>query len=136
MDDSDKKEIIKLLVDWNKWLVGVETIAISALGLIFKERDGVSHVAIGCASASLVFFLVSIFLSSMLLLNLPFMAGNSKDLNADSFQHNEIYFESKEQDITRKRWTIGSYTSNITRTFGFGLFLFVLALITGFYLDA
>ena len=66
---SQQSEAIKLIGDWAKWIVAVETGAIAAIGIFGKgAQNRVSHVAyvgsVGC-------FALSIMLASMVLLSLP-----------------------------------------------------------------
>jgi hypothetical protein len=74
---SDSLEALKLISDWAKWLVTIETAAIAIIGTLFtSERIVVPYLAKLCGTVSIIFFLISIAGAAILLLTLPEIAQN------------------------------------------------------------
>lgn len=74
-DVSSSLEALRLISDWAKWLITIETGAIALIGATLKA-DGVarSQSARMLASAAIVCFVVSIVAAAVLLLSLPEIA--------------------------------------------------------------
>ena len=78
LDASNSLEALKLISDWGKWLVTIETAAIAIIGtaLISKDRPEVPASAKVLATLAVSSFLISIAAAAMLLLTLPEIAQN------------------------------------------------------------
>jgi len=74
-DKSNALEALKMINDWSKWLITIETGAIAIIGSVIR-LDSVSSSLLAkvFASASIVFFLGSIATAALLLLSLPEIA--------------------------------------------------------------
>ena len=82
-DTSNALEGIRLISDWAKWLITIETAAIAVIGAAFKQ-DGVrpSSVSKVLATAAVVSFVISIAAAALLLLSLPEIAQSPRaDIN-------------------------------------------------------
>ena len=74
-ESSDKLEAIKLVSDWGKWLVTVETVGITVVGAYFTAgHPTVPVISKVCATIAVVSFLISIAAAAFLLLSLPEIA--------------------------------------------------------------
>jgi hypothetical protein len=71
-------EALKLVNDWSKWLITIETGAIAIIGSFFTSSsiDNITLLAKVLAIASVVFFVFSIGAAALLLLTLPEIAQN------------------------------------------------------------
>jgi hypothetical protein len=122
-------EAVKLLSDWNKWLVTVQTAAIAAIGLVVKASElnlltsKLGKIAVACAAISVLMFVISIALSSYLLLFLPAIAEEIPeefDVGAKpkSLFHTHVPFYPG--------WPVGVFTTWQSRTFVIGISFFAL----------
>jgi hypothetical protein len=77
-DTSNSLEAIRLINDWGKWLVTIETAAIAIIGsaLLNTDRSAVPKVAKVFATLAVSSFLISIVAAAALLLTLPEIAQN------------------------------------------------------------
>jgi len=74
---SNTLEAAKLISDWAKWLVTIETAAIALIGTYFTGGAGTSHHAAKVlASLAIASFVVSISAAAMLLATLPEITQN------------------------------------------------------------
>ncbi len=65
-------EAVKLLADWAKWLITIETTAIAAVALVTTVRDPYTRGAVSVlASGAVFFFVLSIISATLLLRSLP-----------------------------------------------------------------
>lgn len=71
-NESNALEGLKMISDWSKWLITIETGAIAIIGGVIK-LDSVSSSLLAkvFATASIIFFLGSIATAALLLLSLP-----------------------------------------------------------------
>ena len=73
-------EALKLISDWAKWLVTVETGAIAVVGALIKVNGGhLPMLAKIFASAAIVSFVASLAAAALLLLSLPEIAQSIQD---------------------------------------------------------
>ena len=73
-------EALKLISDWSKWLVTIETGAIAVVGAVIKLGTSTMPVlAKICATAALGSFVASIAAAALLLLSLPEIAQRVTD---------------------------------------------------------
>src|SRR5688572_21253565 len=77
-DTSNSLEAIKLISDWGKWLVTIETAAIAVIGSALLTADRSEVPALGRIFGTLAIssFLVSIVSAAVLLLTLPEITQN------------------------------------------------------------
>jgi hypothetical protein len=76
-DTSNSLEATKLISDWGKWLVTVETGAIAIVAALFARGEaGIPDLAKAFATLAIGSFLVSIAAAAVLLLTLPEIAQN------------------------------------------------------------
>ena len=76
-DTSNSLEAIKLISDWGKWLVTIETAAIAIIGAFFTaDRPSLPGLAKVFGTLAISSFLVSITAAAILLLTLPEIAQN------------------------------------------------------------
>ena len=74
-DTSNSLEAIRLISDWGKWLVTIETAAIAVIGTALLTTDRtVSGLAKVFGTLAMSSFLLSIIAAAMLLLTLPEIA--------------------------------------------------------------
>lgn len=129
---NDRKEIIKLLFDWNKWLVAVQTAAIAALG--FLTKTGTNKYALVFGALTIIFFVLAIVLSSFFLLNLPYLI-EEKETESKFFTGSQrvrftwLWQRQKWWPFDRGPWRVGTFTTHITRFFLIGILLFSLTFI-------
>jgi hypothetical protein len=76
MDDSNALEALRLISDWAKWLITIETGAIATIGAMVKGGDVPSAQQRGLATAAVLCFVASICSAAVLLLSLPEVAQN------------------------------------------------------------
>ena len=120
-------DAIKLMNDWSKWLVTVQTAAIAALGFLSRQADleklstpwGKAAILAGVVST--ILFVVSIALASYLLLYLPSIAEElPKDANPNykplPLCYTRVPF--------RPGWQVGTFTAWQSRSFVLGIALF------------
>lgn len=125
-------EAIKLLNDWCKWLVGVQTAAITALGFLARTADVIAlkttigTFAIATGTASIVLFTVSIAAASYLLLFLPSMAEELPDKYDED---NEAMPLSYMRVPFKPGWQVGTFTTWQSRSFILGIGLFGLSFV-------
>ncbi len=129
---SDRNETIKLLFDWNKWLVTVETAAIAALG--FLTKDGANVLALALGALTILTFVAAIGLSCFFLLNLPYLIDGSAVEQDEFLSHQRVKFHWAVQRYAwwwgdREKWQVGEFTSYITRLFLTGVVLFSLTFV-------
>ena len=76
-DKSFSLEALKLIADWAKWLITIETVAIGAIAVGIKESaaSGFSMAKL-LSTAAIVSFVISIAAAALLLLSLPEIAQN------------------------------------------------------------
>jgi len=75
IDATNAMEGLKLISDWAKWLITIETAAISIIGLAFKQEAAHPLLASKVwATAAIVSFVISIAAAALLLLSLPEIA--------------------------------------------------------------
>ncbi len=78
-ESTNSMDALKLVSDWSKWLVTIETFAIALLGSLFTtSKVELSKLAKSLGTTSLVCFVISIVTAAMLLLTLPEIAQNLK----------------------------------------------------------
>lgn len=75
-DTSNSMEAIKLISDWGKWLVTIETAAIAIIGALFTADRSVSVLTKVFGTLAIGSFLLSIAAAAILLLTLPEIAQN------------------------------------------------------------
>ena len=76
-DSSNSLEATKLISDWGKWLVTIETAAIAIIGAFFADtHTPVPDVAKVLGTMAIGSFLISIAGAATLLLTLPEIAQN------------------------------------------------------------
>ena len=87
INDANLQYSISLLSDWAKWLITIETGVIAILGALIrslpvesrskstkKNRYSLEKISKGLATATVIFFLISIAAAAFLLLSLPEIA--------------------------------------------------------------
>ena len=125
-------EAIKLMNDWSKWLVTVQTASIAALGFLSRQADLEKlttlwgKVAIFAGVSGIVFFTASIGVASYLLLYLPSIAEELPDqvdtaTNLQPLCYTRVPF--------RPGWQVGTFTAWQSRFFVAGIVLFALTFI-------
>ncbi|CAL9676871.1 hypothetical protein [Streptomyces sp. enrichment culture] len=67
---------MKLIADWSKWLVTIETGVIVAVGAVFTASGDLSQAAKICGTAAVASFLISIVAAALLLWTLPDIVQN------------------------------------------------------------
>ena len=74
-DTSNALEGLRLISDWAKWLITIETAAIAIIGVAFKQ-EGIRppFVSKVLATVAIVAFVISIAAAALLLLSLPEIA--------------------------------------------------------------
>ena len=76
-DTSNSLEATRLISDWGKWLVTIETAAIAIVGALFaRGQPPVPELAKVFGTLAISSFLVSIAAAAILLLTLPEIAQN------------------------------------------------------------
>jgi len=76
-DTAVALEALKLIGDWAKWLITIETGAIAIIGVVLKGDAGISSVHVKrFATLAVGSFVLSIAAASALLLTLPDIAQN------------------------------------------------------------
>lgn len=77
-DTSNSLEALKLISDWGKWLVTIETVAIAIIGsaLLATDRPSAPMLAEVFGTVAIGSFLISIIAAAALLLTLPEIAQN------------------------------------------------------------
>jgi hypothetical protein len=76
-DTSNSLEGLKLISDWAKWLITIETGAIAIIGAVIRpDKGSLSLPTKILATAAIICFLVSIAAAALLLLSLPEIAQN------------------------------------------------------------
>jgi hypothetical protein len=80
---SNSLEALKLISDWGKWLITIETAAIAVIGGALANKDrAIPTLAKVFATSAVGSFLISIVAAAMLLLTLPEIAQSvSADQN-------------------------------------------------------
>jgi hypothetical protein len=136
--NSTRSETIKLLFDWNKWLVTVETAAIAALG--FLTKDGDNDVALILGALTILTFVAAIGLSSFFLLNLPYLLGSGQGSQEQFFNNQKVRFLWAGQKAwwwfgEKDAWRVGKFTKYITRLFLVGMVLFSLTFVAALFPD-
>ena len=80
MNDNDKStalEGLKLISDWAKWLITIESAAIALIGTVINADKGAPpHLVKILITVAIVCFLVSIAAAALLLLSLPEIVQN------------------------------------------------------------
>jgi hypothetical protein len=75
-DTSNSLEAIKLINDWGKWLVTIETAAITIIDALFTADRSASGLVKVFGTLTIGSFLVPIAAAAILLLTLPEIAQN------------------------------------------------------------
>ena len=75
-DTFNSLEAIKLINDWGKWLVAIETVAITVIGALFTTDRSAPELAKVFGTLAIGSFLLSIAAAALLLLTLPEIAQN------------------------------------------------------------
>jgi hypothetical protein len=76
-DTSLALESLKLVADWAKWLITIETGAIAIIGAVIKSETAASSESMRLfATGAIVSFVISIAAAAALLLTLPDIAQN------------------------------------------------------------
>jgi len=74
-DTSSSLEAARLISDWGKWIVAIETAAIAIIGALFNSgREPVTDLAKVFGTLAIGCFLISIAAAALLLLTLPEIA--------------------------------------------------------------
>ena len=73
-DTADALEALRLISDWGKWLIAIETAAIAVIGALFTTASACSRVVKLLGSIAMGSFLISIIAAGMLLATLPEIA--------------------------------------------------------------
>ena len=73
-DTANALEAIRLINDWGKWLIAIETAAVAVIGALFTAGRPVSPTVRLLGSLAMGCFLVSIIAAAMLLATLPEIA--------------------------------------------------------------
>lgn len=74
-DNSNALEGLRLIANWSKWLITLETGAVSIIGtLVIAEHVPISFLANIFATVSIICFFISIAAAAILLLSLPEIA--------------------------------------------------------------
>jgi len=99
-DTSNSLEAMKLISDWGKWLVTIETAAITIIGALFVATRSVHVLAKVFGTLAIGSFLISIAAAAILLLTLPEIAQNlRKDQNIwatrDSVAHKLLRMDTQ-----------------------------------------
>lgn len=109
MEDSQSKYLLdglKMMGDWSKWLVTLNTVAITALSftirLRFSDDIVLANWFIALICLILLCFLLSAFFATILLYKLPGIVQQLPSLDANS----HIYYLGKRKD--GKRLTTGT----------------------------
>ena len=131
MDFENRKYAIKLLFDWNKWLITIETAAIGVLGFMLR-KDNLEPVVIFFGSSAVLFFVFSIVLSLFFLLNLPYLIDQGAAKNQEFLSHKRVQFKWVLQSKYSNPWKVGRFTTYINRFFIFGTMCFSISLTIGF----
>jgi uncharacterized membrane protein YeaQ/YmgE (transglycosylase-associated protein family) len=118
-DTSNNLEAIRLVSDWGKWLVTIETAAIAIIGaFLADDRTQVPELAKVLGTLAIGSFLLSIAGAAILLLTLPEIAQN---LRAD--QNIWLTRDSVAGKVLRANTQGLALLESIF--FGFGVVLFV-----------
>lgn len=76
-DMSTALEALRLIADWAKWLITIETGAIAIIGAVIKVETATSSESVRVfATGAIVSFVISIAAAATLLLTLPDIAQN------------------------------------------------------------
>lgn len=134
--NSDRTDSIKLLFEWNKWLVAVETASIAALGFLVKDSSSCTKIL---GSLTILVFVVAILLSVFFLLNLPHMIADGGGERSRRLNDEQVPFRWEYQRKMGSRnkhgpWIVGTFTKWITRFFITGIILFALTFCSGLFL--
>jgi hypothetical protein len=125
-------EAVKLLNDWNKWFIAIETAVIGIIGALFKLDDKVNILAkpigyfiTGCAITTIVCFVTSIILSMTLLMSFPFFAEGrqTKDGRPLRLMDHEVTHRKK------RGLPVWFYTRSLYRLFVIGMITFAASII-------
>jgi hypothetical protein len=126
-DTSNGLEAIRLISDWGKWLVTIETAAIAIIGAFFTTNQpplpGLAKVLGTLAVGS---FLVSIAAAAILLLTLPEITQN---LRADR----NIWLTRDSVAGKLVRMNTQGFALVESIFFGFGLILLVAMIVTAIW---
>jgi hypothetical protein len=77
---SNSLEALKLISDWGKWLITIETAAIAVIGGALASKDRpIPKLAKVFATSAVGSFLISIVAAAMLLLTLPEIAQSVRE---------------------------------------------------------
>lgn len=125
--DENQKESIRLLTEWNKWLVAVEMTGIAALGFLVNGKQATIVDVIGVLT--IIIFLFSIVISSFFLLNLSYVISESVVKKGQRLTEVRVpfrtYFQQKKWPLFgREHYRIGQFTILISRLFVLGLISF------------
>lgn len=158
-DNQDLKsknfiEAVKLLNDWNKWFIAIETAVIGIIGALFK-LDGVNvpdkpigYLIVAFSIITIVCFVTSIILSMTLMMSFSFFAeGRQRTKDGRMMplmDHEGTHGEGKELPdwfytrFIQKDWIqekkgrglpVWFYTKYLHRLFLIGMITFALSII-------
>ena len=125
-------DAIKLMNDWCKWLVTVQTAAIAALGFLSRNADldqlttTWGKVAILSGVASTILFVASIALASYLLLYLPSIAEELPKEPGPNYKPLPLSYT---RVPFRPGWQVGTFTTWQSRSFVLGIAMFGLTFL-------
>jgi hypothetical protein len=129
-------EALKLLNDWCKWLVGVQTAAIAALGFLARATDVAAlqttfgSLAVAAGTASIACFVGSMALASYLLLFIPSMVEQLSETYGSQHAPQPLSYTKVP---FRPGWQVGTFTAWQSRLFVVGIALFALSFVFLFY---
>lgn len=125
-------EAVKLLSDWTKWLVTIETASIAALGFVLKASElnlikgAAAQVALLLAVLAVIFFLISIALASRLILYIPTLVELLPEPSAEVTKVEPLWLT----DIPFwPYWKVDTYATWHLRAFSAGLVCFASTVI-------
>lgn len=94
MTTPQQTEGLKLINDWGKWLVTVETASIGVVADVFTKADSLHPLARAGCTAAILCFIFSIIVTGGLLANIPAAVTDMQDW--EKIWERWIYFGNKE----------------------------------------
>jgi len=146
-------EAVKLLNDWNKWFIAMETAIIGIIGALFKldgvhmPNEPIGYLIVGFSVITIVCFVVSIILSMTLMMSFSFFAEGrqtKEGLPLDLMKHEGTRGEKRAlphwfykafvdknyiQDEKGRGLPVWFYTKYLHRLFLLGMIAFALSII-------
>ena len=147
-------EAVKLLNDWNKWFIAIETAIIGIIGALFKldgvhmPNEPIGYLIVGFSVITIVCFVISIIFSMTLMMSFPFFvedrqqtkAGHRMSLMKHEGTHGEkrglpVQFyeaflgKNYIQDEKGRGLPVWFYTKYLHRLFLLGMIAFALSII-------